>query len=57
VVLIPKSEDNQNTEAVDLFVVVEEMPEFRYKNFNSTEESFKNYIEENIEPPSRKCNY
>ncbi len=54
-VVIPKSETLPSNDSAPLFVVVEEMPIFKYKNCNSTKESFRQYCADSIRTPLNEC--
>ncbi len=53
-VLVPKSTIESSTKS-DIFVIVEQMPEFQYKNCKSTNQSFARYMVDSIKFPSIDC--
>lgn len=47
-VIIPVDKNSKSNDSLQFFVIVEEMPIFKYKNCNSTIESFLRYVSDNI---------
>ena len=54
-VIIPIDKNAKTQDSSPLFVVVEELPIFKYKDCSSTNESFLRYVTDSLRLPSEDC--
>jgi protein TonB len=54
-VIVHIDKNNRSSDSSPLFVIVEDMPVFNYKNCSSTNECFLRYVADSIKSPSKDC--